>query len=317
MSLSIIVAKTPANVIGVKNDLPWDLPKDLSYFASITKGNTVVMGRKTFESIKKKIGGPLPERRNVVLSSKVDTEEEGFEFINNWGSVIDLAKKEEVFIIGGASVYETALPYANTLYITEVDTDIEGDTFFPSFNYQNWQLTKSETHGKDEKNNYDMTFKVYERKDPIEFLDFDHARTTEQIELMKKIDKDGLCPFCEEYFKKYHPKEILKETNWWMVSENMSPYEGTQLHLLIVYKRHAVMPSEIKKEAYKELKEIFSWAEDHYGLSAGSFFMRFGDTRYTGGSVNHAHVQFLLGSAKSDDEKKSKLKIKLGYKKEE
>ena len=87
MSLSIIVAKTPDNAIGVENELPWDLPKDLSYFASITKGKTIVMGRKTFESIKKKLGGPLPGRRNVVLSSDPRMSQEGFEFINNFAMV--------------------------------------------------------------------------------------------------------------------------------------------------------------------------------------------------------------------------------------
>ena len=100
-----------------------------------------------------------------------------------------------------------------------------------------------------------------------------------------------------------------------MVSENMSPYAGTKLHLIIVYKEHAIMPGEIKPEAYAELSEIFKWAEKKYKLKAGSFFMRFGDTCYTGGSVNHAHIQFLLGSAKSDDANKDKLKVKLGYKK--
>ena len=147
------------------------------------------------------------------------------------------------------------------------------------------------------------------------YLDFTHARTDDQIELMKKINDDGVCPFCAEHFKKYHPKEVLKETDWWFVTENMSPYEGTEVHLIFVYKKHVTMISEVLHEAMAEIPQIVAWAEKEFGLKGGALFMRFGDTRYTGGSVDHLHVQYLVGNAKSDDENREGLKIKLGYKK--
>ena len=162
-----------------------------------------------------------------------------------------------------------------------------------------------------------MPDKKYTKDKKKGYLDFNHARTPDQIALMKKITEDGVCPFCKEFFTKYHPKPILKETDWWYVSENMAPYKGTDLHLIFVYKEHAVMPSEINPEASKELFELLSWAEKEYKLEGGSFFVRFGKSEMTGGSVAHFHVQLLVGNAKGTDEKYDKLKVKLGYKKPE
>jgi diadenosine tetraphosphate (Ap4A) HIT family hydrolase len=157
--------------------------------------------------------------------------------------------------------------------------------------------------------------KKYTKEEKIGYLDFNHARTPEQIEVMKKIVEDGVCPFC--HFAKYHSRPILKETVWWYVSENMSPYKGTQVHLMFVYKKHATLTSEIDSEAAKELFSLISWAEKKYAMVGGAFFVRFGKSEYTGSSVDHYHVQMLVGNAKGTDEKYDKLKIKLGYKKPE
>lgn len=148
-----------------------------------------------------------------------------------------------------------------------------------------------------------------------EYLDFTHARTEEQIKLMEKIEKDRVCPFCPEYFKKYHPKPILKESDWWIVSENMAPYEGTRVHILFVYKKHIPSLSDLDPEAMSDLLELINWTIKEYSIEGGAFFIRFGDTRYTGGSVDHLHAQLITGTAKSDDESRDKLKVKLGYKK--
>ncbi len=157
--------------------------------------------------------------------------------------------------------------------------------------------------------------KKYTKKEKKGYLDFNHARTPEQIELMRRIVEDGVCPFCPEYFTKYHPKPILKETKWWYASENMSPYKGAKIHLIFVYKKHATFSSQIKPEAAKELFELLSWAEEEYEIKGGSFFVRFGKSEYTGGSVDHYHVQLIVGNAKGTDKKYDKLKVKLGYKK--
>jgi diadenosine tetraphosphate (Ap4A) HIT family hydrolase len=155
--------------------------------------------------------------------------------------------------------------------------------------------------------------KKYTKEEKIGYLDFNHARTPEQIEVMRRIVEDGVCPFC--HFETYHSKPILKEGKWWFVSENMSPYVGTQLHLIFVYKEHATMSSEINPEAAKEVFELLSWAEKEYAREGGSFFVRFGKTEMTGGSVDHYHVQLIVGNAKGTDKEYDKLKVKLAYKK--
>ena len=145
-------------------------------------------------------------------------------------------------------------------------------------------------------------------------LDHTNARTEEQKELMKKIEEDGVCPFCEEHFRKYHPKPIIKETDSWFFTENMSPYEGTKHHFIFVYKKeHVSLPSEITPESRAELFELISWAIEEYNIPGGSFFMRFGEGGYNGSSVEHLHAQLLTGEQKSDETEG--LRVKLGYKK--
>lgn len=155
----------------------------------------------------------------------------------------------------------------------------------------------------------------YTKNQKTTHLDFNHARTKEQVELMKKIDKDGVCPFCSEHFKKYHPKEILKENDWWFLSENMSPYEGTELHLIAVYKKHSTITTEIPSDHMAQMFDILNWAIKEYDIKGGSILIRFGDTAYTGGSVNHFHSHLIVGNAKGTDSNAQSLKKKMGYKK--
>lgn len=145
-------------------------------------------------------------------------------------------------------------------------------------------------------------------------LDHGNARTKEQRELMSQIEVDGVCPFCQEHFRKYHPKPIIKETDSWFFTENMSPYVGTTKHFILVYKpSHVISPTEITKESRSELFELIDWAIQEYDISGGSFFMRFGEGGYNGSSVEHLHAQLIVGVKKSEDTEG--LKVKLGYKK--
>ena len=128
MTLSAIVAISQNNIIGLNNGLPWHLPEDLKHFKQTTTGHTIVMGRKTFESIKK----PLPNRTNVVLTTQKDFTADGIVVIND---LSDWLKKqnpaEEIFIVGGAGVYELAWPMIENIYLTLIEKDVEGDTHFP------------------------------------------------------------------------------------------------------------------------------------------------------------------------------------------
>lgn len=160
--ISIISALSKNNVIGVNNSLPWDLPKDLKNFSDITRGKAVVMGRKTYESIFNKLGKPLPERDNIILTRQEDFKAPGCKKIK---SLIDLLdEKNEIFIIGGAEVYKLAIPLADKMYLTHVETEIPGDTYFPEFDKQEWNITHEEKWLADEKNEFNCTFTIYERK---------------------------------------------------------------------------------------------------------------------------------------------------------
>lgn len=163
--ISIIAAVSRNGVIGKENELPWKLAGDLKYFAEVTKGKSVIMGRKTFESIKKKLGHPLPGRRNIIVTRNRDFRTAGAEVVYSLEEAVNLIKDEkEAFIIGGAEIYKEAVSFTDRIYLTQVETKIEGDAFFPDVTVDKWNLIRAEAHKKDEKNEYDYTFLTYEKK---------------------------------------------------------------------------------------------------------------------------------------------------------
>jgi dihydrofolate reductase len=162
--ISIIVAATENNVIGHLSKLPWYLPRDLKHFSSLTTGNTTVMGRKTYESIIARIGQPLPNRKNVIITRQKDFKAPGCIVVGSWEEAKKATKGENVFVSGGRDIYEIALPDTDKLYITRIHTISEGDTNLPSINMNDWKEVSKEFHKKDDKNEFDLTFYTYERK---------------------------------------------------------------------------------------------------------------------------------------------------------
>ncbi|WP_027409773.1 type 3 dihydrofolate reductase [Anoxybacteroides tepidamans] len=160
--ISLIVAMDQNRIIGKDNKLPWHLPADLAYFKRVTMGHPIVMGRKTFESI----GRPLPGRDNIVLTRNRSFQPEGCIVIHSIDDIQKMAaeRNDEIFVIGGAELFEAVLPVADRLYITKIEAQFPGDTFFPPFQEADWCLVSSEKGPKDEKNPYDYAFLVYERK---------------------------------------------------------------------------------------------------------------------------------------------------------
>lgn len=158
--ISIIVAIAKNGVIGNKEEIPWYLPDDFKNFAKITKGHTVVMGRKTFESIFKRLGKPLPERSNVIITSQEYFSAPCCEVLPSVEEALKLFKnnKEEIFIIGGSTIYNQFLPFTDKLYITEVLENFEGDTKFPEYNKNDWNIISKEHHFKDEKHKYEFDY---------------------------------------------------------------------------------------------------------------------------------------------------------------
>jgi len=161
MKISIIAAMSRNRVIGINNTLPWHLPADLKHFKSITMGKAIVMGRKTFESI----GRPLPGRTNIIITRNTGFQAEGCTVLHSIEDALDFsAKQDEIMIIGGASFYEQILPRADRIYLTLIDENFEGDALFPKYNQSDWQETEHIKHMPDEKNKYQYSFIVLNRK---------------------------------------------------------------------------------------------------------------------------------------------------------
>ncbi len=160
MTISIIVAKSRNNVIGVHNQLPWHMPADLKYFKKVTTGHTVIMGRKTYESV----GKPLPNRTNIVITRQQDFHADGVTIEASLEQALKQVTADEVFILGGGEVFGQAMNMADKLYVTDIDITLDGEVYFPEIDTCQWTLSSEETHQKDEKNPYDYSFKVYVRK---------------------------------------------------------------------------------------------------------------------------------------------------------
>jgi len=161
MNISIVVAISENNAIGKNNQLLWHLPADLKHFKDLTSGNTIIMGRKTYDSI----GRPLPNRRNIVITRQPGLEIEGIEVVNSLQEAISLcATAKEVFIIGGAEIYKSALALTDIIYLTTVHETYDADVFFPELKVEDWITTHQEYHAADEKNSVAYTFSTLERK---------------------------------------------------------------------------------------------------------------------------------------------------------
>ena len=163
MILSLLVAASENNVIGKDNKLPWHLPNDLKYFKNLTWGMPILMGRKTFESI----GKALPGRKSIVITRNNDWQREGVEVVHSIEEAIQKAEGygvKEIFVIGGAEIFKTALPVGNRIYLTRIHHNFDGDVYFPQVSELEWDLTSSRFCEADEKNIYNHTYQVWDRK---------------------------------------------------------------------------------------------------------------------------------------------------------
>lgn len=161
--LGMIAAMNSKRVIGIDNSLPWHLPADLKYFKATTLGKPVIMGRLTWESL----GRPLPGRQNIVVSRNPSYAAEGAIVVASLDAGIELANQQspdEIMVIGGGQLYREAMPKAQTIYLTEVDNPLDGDTTFPELDPASWQETLREPHSSDDRNEFNYCFTRYERR---------------------------------------------------------------------------------------------------------------------------------------------------------
>lgn len=163
MKIAMIAAMAKNRIIGADNDMPWHLPADLKHFKAITLGKAVIMGRKTYESI----GRALPGRPNIVITSNADYSLSDATVVDSPESAFEVAKalspeqseNDEVMIIGGGTIYQSFLDKADTLYLTHIDLDVDGDTQFPDYEAAaSWKEVSREAHSADEKNAHAYTF---------------------------------------------------------------------------------------------------------------------------------------------------------------
>lgn len=157
----IISAIANNNTIGLNGRIPWHISDDFKRFKSLTLNHPIIMGRKTYESLPIK---PLPKRENIILTRNKDFTAENITIKNSFEEALEHCKdKEKVFIIGGSSIYEEGLKYANKLEITKINKDFEGDTFFPNINLKKWRLVNEEKHQDEKIGEY--SFQTYEKNE--------------------------------------------------------------------------------------------------------------------------------------------------------
>ena len=159
--MSIIIAAMDKNrLIGKDNDLPWRLSADLQNFKKLTSGNAIIMGRKTWDSL----GRPLPNRQNIVLTRNSEFSAEGCDIVNSLEEAEKIVDRDKAFIIGGAQIYTTTLADAKEMILTHVDTEKEGDAWFPEFDESEWNIVSEELFEADEKNEHSFKVCHYVRK---------------------------------------------------------------------------------------------------------------------------------------------------------
>ncbi|SEL08720.1 dihydrofolate reductase [Parapedobacter koreensis] len=162
--ISAIVAAAENNAIGKGNELLWHLPNDLRFFKQTTSGHTVIMGRKTYESV----GKPLPNRRNIVITRQPEYVLKGAEVVHSLDEALQRCTGDgEVFIVGGAEIYRQALPVTDRIYLTRVHATLAGDAYFPELDKPDWALVSAERHEPDERHAYGYTFMYYERTSSV------------------------------------------------------------------------------------------------------------------------------------------------------
>ncbi|WP_213999307.1 type 3 dihydrofolate reductase [Arsukibacterium sp.] len=161
MKTAMIAAMAKGRVIGKNNQMPWHLPADLKHFKAVTMGKPVLMGRKTFQSI----GRPLPGRRNIVISRTTPDNKQGVEWFSSVEQALAaLSDSAEVMVIGGGEIYRQCLPFADILYLTEIELDAEGDAYFPDYLAAgNWQLIAEQQYAADAVNPHPYKFITLQR----------------------------------------------------------------------------------------------------------------------------------------------------------
>lgn len=313
--ISIIVAMTQDRVIGLKNDLPWHLSADLKRFKQTTTGNTTIMGRKTFESIASRIGGPLPNRLNIVLSRRKLPLPEGCLWAGSPEEAVAISPPgQEIFVIGGAQVYKAFLPFADRLLITLVNASVAGDAYFPHIHKAEWVLSEQSQWEEDPVSHLSYSFQEFRRvAAKKQLVDPTSARSDEYRDQLGEIAAAGVCPFCPDSFK-WHPNEVLQRNASWLITPIRQNYPNADLHFLLIGEDHVEHFLELSSESWGDLRDLVRWACNEYGLKdkGGGFALRFGPTAFTGATVAHLHAHLIVPQIDEDTQRARVVNFPIG-----
>ena len=166
-NISLIVAVTENMVIGKDNKLAWHLPDDMNYFSNMTKGHSIIMGRKNWESIPEKYR-PLPDRKNIIVTRNNNFKYKGATIVCSIEKAIEEARSsedEEIFIIGGGEIYKLGFKYVDKLYITEINAEVKGNTYFPEWDKKYWNEISRISHPSDKKHPYSFDYVIYKKNE--------------------------------------------------------------------------------------------------------------------------------------------------------
>ncbi len=315
--ITLIAARSRNGVIGVDGELPWHIPEDLRRFKQLTLSGTVVMGRKTYESI----GKALPDRQNIVLSSQLGFELEDAQVVTSWDDAIAAAQTNNICVIGGSEIYKLALDnHIDKLVVTIVNIYIDTSqyqevSYFPYIDPEIWKSVFNSRTDKFYSESANVEYAVVEyvhrfsgvKYTPMVYLPA--SRFEDQTEKMEQIIQDGLCPFCPEWLDWYHDSPVVFETQHWVVTPNDNPYSGTVLDLLLIPKEHVTTFDQLSHEAQEEFGVVIAKIITDNELDFGALGMRFGQMWHTGGSVAHLHAQLKVGDVHNPEHQPIRFKM--------
>ena len=294
-NLHLIVGYDTNRAIGFDQDMPWgrDLKDDLANFKQLTSGNTVIMGRKTYESI----GRPLPNRMNIVISRQKDLSIDGVTVVSSLDEVQGLELPGTPYIMGGSQIYSLALPYVSKIIATEVNHSFgEADSYFDELD-GSWVESSRKHHAADDRNAYNFDIVEYSRistDSRLVYVDPSKVRSEDQLAEYERIFRDGVDPFSIEHRAEYTQGTRLYDGEYFWLFQNNWPYKNTRRHIMAVTRQHQVYMEDIPRGAGNELFQQYAELEKSDGYSLATICARFGFVMWTGASVAHFHTHLLI-----------------------
>lgn len=294
--ITIIAAVSSDGFIGQHGKIPWRLKSDMEHFKSITAGHTVVMGRKTWESLPPKFK-PLRDRRNIILTHQPDFSAGGAEIVPSLEQALEITDgDEEVFIMGGSEVYRQAMPVAERLLITHVHTIVgeQGDALFPGIDPNAWNLATTKKRARTDGDEHDFHIAMYSPN--LRYIEMANVRPGKMMQEYRRIRKDGHCPFCPSHLSVWHKKPVLHKGEYWTLTTSDYPYPDTASHLLLILNEHEESFGTLPIAAQHEFCSIVTAVETEGKFPGGAICGRSGDPLRSGASVKHLHFHLIVPS---------------------